>query len=139
MKKLITLSLTLAIYMAGFSQLTISEIMYNPPESGVDSTEYVEITNTSMSSVNIGGYKLYIGVRSSPNSTFTFPSMMLLPGSSVVVRNDSLAAQSYFGSTFYGGIGALSNSGREVIVTNAANAVIDSVRYSSSSPCSGRK
>jgi len=40
------------------AQIVITEIMYNPPPSGVDSLEYVEVFNNSGMPVNLSGWNL---------------------------------------------------------------------------------
>ena len=59
--------------------------MYNPPESGEDSLEYIEILNASSAPYNLQDVKFTAGV------TFTFPSQILGAGQSVVVAKDSAA------------------------------------------------
>jgi plastocyanin len=65
-----TFTIVLGLMMVSlfsFGQLTITEISYNPPESGVDSLEYIEVYNNSGSPLNVKDYKFTKGI------TYTFP------------------------------------------------------------------
>lgn len=133
-----TLLFTLLLTAIGFASIAqpvpgsvspvITEIMFNPPESGNDSLEFVEISNPSLTAViNMGGY--YINDAFS----FTFPSgFVLTEGASVVISGDSVMFESTFGvQTFEwsGSTTQLNNSGESITLKNSANAVMDSVRY----------
>ena len=76
---------------ASTDEIVITEIMYNPPESGVDSTEYIEILNNGPDTVNMENYS-FGGV------DFTFPAMLVQPGEYVVVTSNANAFQSYYGT-----------------------------------------
>lgn len=109
----------------------ITEIMYNPPESGNDTLEFVEISNPSLTAViNMGGY--YIN----DAFDFTFPSgFVLAEGASVVISGDSVMFESTFGvQTFEwsGSTTQLNNSGESITLKNQSDMVVDSVRYGSS-------
>ena len=105
------------------AQLVISEIMYNPPESGTDSLEFIEIYNAG-SAVNLEGYYFSQGV------TYTFPSHMLMSGEYVVVAVDSLAMLNNFGVTaFQWTSGGLSNGGEDIIINDPSDVMVDIVDY----------
>ncbi len=57
-----------------YSQLAITEISYNPPESGTDSLEYIEVANTTNSPINVKDYKFTKGI------TYTFPDTIIGAG-----------------------------------------------------------
>ncbi|HAQ38663.1 MAG TPA: hypothetical protein DCQ58_09165, partial [Saprospirales bacterium] len=58
MKKLILFSLLAVLAFQTYGQLVITEIMYNPPESGTDLTEFIEIYNNSDQAINLNGYEI---------------------------------------------------------------------------------
>ena len=106
------------------SDIVITEISYNPPESGVDSLEYIELYNVGSSSINIGGYTFTQGI------TYTFPSYVLAPGAYVLVAVDSMAMLNNFGVTaFQWTSGGLSNSGEDIVLYTAGGILVDSVDY----------
>ncbi len=118
------LPLFLAFTFVGLNaQLVISEIMYNPPESGTDSLEFIEIYNAG-TAVNLQGYYFDQGVN------FTFPSHMLMSGEYVLVAVDSLAMLNNFGVTaFQWTSGGLSNGGEDIIINDPSDVMVDIVDY----------
>lgn len=129
MKK-ITLTFLAAIFsICAFAQsdIVITEIMYNPPESNNDSLEFVELYNKGNAAVNLGGWYFNAGV------DFTFPAnTMIQPGGYVLVAIDSVSLLNVFGVTavgeFQGGT-ALSNSGEDLVLHNSAGTEMDSVAF----------
>ena len=109
-------------------QLVITEIMYNPPESGTDSLEFIEVYNHDNIAVDLTGYYFSDGV------TFHFPSMTLNPGEYFVVAVDSLIFLDFFGVTAYEFAGGLSNSGELITIRNSFGMLIDSVMYDDQAP-----
>jgi len=130
MKKFTSLLLTMFVGTLCFGQIVISELNYNGPESGTDSTEFIELVNTSITnSVNLVGYTFSSGV------TYTFPSITMAPLSFLVISVDSVAIQTVYGvaSRQWTG-GGLSNGGESVILKDSANNTVDSVTYDDRSP-----
>lgn len=109
-------------------QLVITEIMYNPPESGNDSLEFIEIYNNDVISVDLEGYYLANAV------DFTFPALTMDPGDFMVVAIDSVAFLEFFGVTAYQFDGALGNSGEEILLYNNYGMLVDSVMYDDAEP-----
>jgi DNA/RNA endonuclease YhcR with UshA esterase domain len=111
--------------------LVISEIMYNPPESGTDIYEYLEIYNNGATSVSLLGYSLF-GVE------YVFTSDINLgAGEYLLFTGDSIAFEAAFGLTALQWTGgALSNSGELLRLLDATGAVVDSVDFDDSSPWS---
>ena len=63
MKKLFTtLTALLLCLTVAQSQIVITEIMYNPAESGADSTEFIELYNAGATTVDLQGYYFSLGV-----------------------------------------------------------------------------
>ncbi len=104
--------------------LVITEIMYNPPESGNDSLEFLEIYNNGLETVNMEGFMFTEGVE------FTFPNVDLMPDSYILVGINSAAMLSTFAVDAYEWTGgALSNGGEKIeLVDNFAN-VVDSLTF----------
>lgn len=104
-------------------KLVITEIMYNPPESGLDSLEYIEILNNGPTDVNLKDYSL-------DGVTFTFPGFNLDAGSYVMVAVDSVAFENNFGQpAFQWTGGSLSNGGETLLLLDGDGMVVDSVDY----------
>ena len=109
--------------------LVITEIMYNPPESGEDTLEFIELYNNSADTANLNGVHFSEGVE------FTFPDVDLLPESYVLVAKDSLAMLGTFGATAYQWTsGGLSNGGEDIVVLDLVDNVIDSLTYDDQAP-----
>jgi hypothetical protein len=112
------------------AQLVISEIMYNPPEAGTDSLEYIEIYNNSGAPVDLDGYYITFGgntVRDSFNGSFILPA-----GGLVVTAVNDTAVRNQFGLSFVPRqwrSSGLSNSTTNIKLYNNASVVIDSVVY----------
>jgi len=86
--------------------LVISEIMYNPPESGIDTYEYLEIYNNGANAVDLSGYSL-----SGVDYVFT-SGFNLGTGEYLLLAGDSIAFEAAFGLTALQWTnGSLSNGG----------------------------
>lgn len=105
-------------------EIVLTEIMYNPPESGNDSLEYLEFFNNGDEGVNLEGWTLD-GVE------FTFPAVTLEAGEYVVVAKNSAAMESVLGvtGTLQWTGGALTNGGETIQLINNMGAVVDEVPY----------
>jgi len=107
------------------ADIVITEIMYNSPEAGTDTLEFIELYNKSASNINLLGYSFTSGVE------FTFPGYNLGAGEYVMVAVDSVAFENVFGlPAFQWTAGALSNSGELIELSNAAGDVVDAVDFS---------
>lgn len=107
--------------------LKITEIMYNSPESGTDSLEFVEFYNHSTAAVNMKNFTISSGV------TFTFPDHLLAPSGYVLVSINSQAFMNTFGLQSYQWTsGNLSNSGELVRLTDPFGTHVAAVTYSDS-------
>lgn len=109
--------------------LIITEISYNPPESGSDSLEFIEIYNNETSSVNLGGLTFTQGV------TYTFPSISLAAGSYFVLAVDSVKLNNFFNISAYEWTsGGLSNGGEDILIVTATGDTVDYVDYDDNTP-----
>lgn len=105
--------------------IIISEIHYNGPETGTDTTEFIEIHHGGTEAVILGGYTFSQGI------TFTFPDTAVIgPGEYIVV---ACSADNYDGQGFqvYQWFsGTLSNTGETIELQNNLGQMIDQVTYS---------
>lgn len=107
------------------SDIVITEIMYNPPESGTDTLEFIEIYNKNNVAIDISGYSFSEGV------TFTFPENTVIEAEGYLVSAVNASAfEAFFGvSALQWESGALSNGGEDIILIDTQGTVIDSVVY----------
>ena len=128
-KTLLALALLLGIFSTGKAQVIISEIMYNPPESGTDSLEYIELHNKGNAAVDMSGWTM-LGV------DYTFAAGASIPaGGYVVLAKSANAFQLVFGFTpIVWTAGALSNNGEALEVRDAAGTVVDNVTFMNAVP-----
>ena len=135
---ILTLSFCLC-YVAAISQpsppgapaVVITEIMYNPPEAGADSLEFIELSNPNPNNErSLSGHFFSNGIE------FSFPNGYLIgPGAHVLIAKDSIAFENAFGVVaFQWTNSALSNTGEAIVVKNEQNQTIDSVNYGVSLP-----
>ncbi len=114
------------------ANIAITEIMYNPPESGADSLEFLEITNLDATATDLTGVVFTSGV------DFTFPAYTLPANGIVILAVDSSAfvdTYGYTGDVFQWTGGALSNGGETIeISTSDSLNVIDAVTFDDAAP-----
>lgn len=131
-KSLLALVLMLGLFSTGRTQVLITEIMYNPPESGTDSLEYIELYNNTNQSVDVSGWNFTQGFE------YVFPAGTSMNGHSYyVLAKNANAFQSIFGfapnAIFTSG--ALTNSpGEDIELRDAGANVIDYVDYMNAAP-----
>ncbi len=114
------------------SAVRLNELMYHPPGDR-DELQWIELHNASTNTVDLAGWSFQKGL------TFTFPaSTRLAPGGFVVVARQRDAFLRHYGASpgpVLGDFrGRLSHSGEAVELTDAAGAVVDTVRYRDSAP-----
>ena len=110
------------------SKLVMTEIMYNPPEDGTDTLEFIEFYNNDTQPINLDGYTFADGV------TFTFPAYTVPVGGFVIIAIDTMAMKSVLGSPansryFEWVSSGLSNSGEIIVLKDGSNNTVDSVNY----------
>lgn len=108
---------------ANIPDIILTEIMYNPPESGTDSLEFVEIYNNGDTEVDLTGYTFTQGF------DFTFDDFSLGAGEYVVIGVDSVALNTVFGISAFQFDGALGNGGETIELSNPGGTVVFSVTY----------
>jgi hypothetical protein len=109
-------------------RLVITEIMYNPPESGSDTLEFLELMNDDEISINMEGYHFSEGI------SFTFPDYMLEPGVYTLLAIDSGKFEAAYGVQAFQYEGSLSNNGESVKLLNYYDIVVDSLVYDDTAP-----
>lgn len=112
-------------------QIFITEIMYNPPESGTDSLEFIEIYNNSEFDVDLSGYQFTAGV------LYTFPAgSSLAAGQYKVIAVDSAAFVGFYGFSPLGEYTqALNNTpGDSLVLTDGFDNIMDAVKYGIADP-----
>lgn len=128
MKLTLLLPLLFGLCITANAQIVINEIMYNPPESGTDTLEYIELYNNGNNSVNLENWTM-VGV------TLTFPAVTINPGSYQLIAVRASAMQSVFGaSAIQWTSGGLNNSGETIAILNPAGDTIDKVAYLAAAP-----
>lgn len=132
MKKFYLVIFSLIVAATSFAQVVISEIMYNPPEAGTDSLEFVELYNAGNTSVNLNNHSFVWG-GTAKRYTFTADTF-LAPGSLfiIAVANPNAVRRQYnlsFTPTVATSTSGLSNSGTAVKLLGAGDVLVDSVSY----------
>ncbi len=111
------------------SNLVIAEIMYNSPESGTDTLEYIEFQNANASPLRLLGCSISDAV------VFTFPDTTLAPGAYFVACVSSRAFQNvYGGAAVQWTSGGLTNGGETITVRDGLNNIVDQVTYDDVAP-----
>ncbi|GLR18302.1 lamin tail domain-containing protein [Portibacter lacus] len=130
MKKILLLfTLFIGVCAASNAQLVISEIMYNPPESGTDSLEYIEIYNAGDEGVNVNGYSFQQGVE------FLFPDTTIASKAYFLLVKDTDAFESAIGiNAMEWDAGALSNGGEPIILQDADSMEVNKVDFQTERP-----
>jgi hypothetical protein len=106
------------------ADIVINEIMYNSPESGTDSLEFIELYNNGEMTVNLVGWYFSAGIE------YVFPDMDLAAGEYLVLAFNSAAMTNSFGiATYQWTSGGLSNSGELIELRNADGDIIDFVSF----------
>lgn len=110
------------------SDLVINEIMYNPPEAGTDSLEFIEIYNKGSIAINVNNYTCTGG-------NYTFPNTSIAPGSYYVIAVNMVAFNNVYGLPADGQFtNGLNNSGESIVLKDGLGNVLDSVFYDDISP-----
>jgi len=109
--------------------IKITEIMYNSPEGGNDTLEFIELYNNGTGIVNLENWKFSKGV------VFTFPEVLINPSEYLVVAFNETAFFNTFGlDVLQWASGSLSNSGEEIELTDASAGIRASVIFDDSTP-----
>lgn len=118
------------ISLNSWAQIIPTEIMYNPPESGTDSLEYLELYNAGSTAVNLEGYTFSEGV------SYTFGSLEFPAQSYLVICGNDTAFQNTFGfeAVAQWEDGALNNGGETITLLNASGVEVFSLNFDDNPP-----
>jgi PKD repeat protein len=106
------------------ARIVITEIMYNPPETGNDTIEFIELYNNDTAAINLQGFYFSNGV------DFVFPSYDLQPQAYLLVSINEQAVLNTFGTpSLQWTSGALSNAGELILLRDYNGFTVDSVPY----------
>ena len=129
MKSKITLLFCLLAVLTANAQLKITEISYNPPESGTDSLEYIEIYNTSDIEINLAGYMI------ADNSIDTLTEGFIPAGGYVIAASNVAAINAVFGIDALETLDiALRNGGERIAIMDPQGNELDAVEFSPDAP-----
>lgn len=119
------LDFTLASPIQRFDVL-ITEIMADPePPVGLPNFEYIEIYNSTASTIDLSGWSLQIGT-----SSKVFQNAYLGPNSFLIVGSETAASVFTFFGNFYGFSSfQLSNTGQSLALVNPQGEVVSWVDY----------
>jgi hypothetical protein len=117
--------------------VVITEIMYNPPESGTDSLEFVEFYNNSSDTALVGGYLFKVGT-TSLNTYYAFPAgMSLSPKAYIVLARNPITVDTFYhisGTIAWASGQALNNANTKLQIVNSIGEYIDSLTYKTTAP-----
>ncbi|MCZ6794106.1 MAG: lamin tail domain-containing protein [Planctomycetota bacterium] len=109
--------------------VAINEINYHPAGDRDTTLEYVELTNTTDSAIDLEGYCFVQGI------DYCFDAGEILePGAFLVVCRNEASIRSTYGITNTAGdfLGQLSNGGERLTLVDPVGDLVDSVRYADS-------
>lgn len=122
-------TVSVSVGSANPANLVITEIMYNPPESGTDSTEYIEIYNNDSVAVNLNDYSFSQGI------VYTLPNITLDTGNYLLLSVDSMGFYNRYGKSAYQWTSSsLANGGEGIVLKDNLNRTVDSVDYDDGAP-----
>ncbi len=114
-----------------FTDVIISEIMYNPPGTNSDAFEFIELKNTGNSERNLSGAHFTNGI------AYAFPNgITLAPGHFIVLVSDPSAFTNKYPGIAFDGVytNKLSNSGETVAIVHASGGLLASATYGDQAP-----
>jgi plastocyanin len=130
MKNLFT-SLIFMLFFAGtaLSQLVVTELSYNPPETNTDSLEYIELYNLGSAALNLKDYKFTKGIE------FTFPEVTINAGGYLLLSvNEGAFMRNYNKPSLQWTSGALNNGGEALVIADASGTEIYAVDFKDVAP-----
>ena len=109
--------------------VVINEIMYNPA-SDVSNDEYIELYNTTASTVDLSGWCFTAGI----GGCFSSGTTLAAHSYALASPNAARTLATYGKNTIATYTGNLSNGGETVTLSNASNQVINSLTYDDVAP-----
>ncbi len=123
MKRILhTICLALLPFLVN-AQIVITEIMFNPPESGTDTYEFIELFNNSSDAIDMEGYTL-------EGAEHTFTGTTIGAGEYLVMAVNQMELDALLGtSSIQWDSGALKNGGEAITLKDSNGDVVDMVEY----------
>lgn len=129
MRKILPILTFLLITFGVSAQLVISEISYNPPESGTDSLEYIELYNETGSDIDLANYVIR------DNSSHTIAAGVVPANGYAILAINPAAIMEVLGvSAIEIADIALSNGGEGIFLDDPSGNLIDEVSYDDNEP-----
>ena len=129
MKKCLPIFLFLFMTTIASAQVVINEISYNPPESGQDSLEYIELHNLGDAPVDLSMWAFTAGV------DLTFDSDISIDANGYLIVCESASAMmNVFGVEGIVWDGGMSNGGESITLTDANGAIVDDITFDDAAP-----
>jgi plastocyanin len=124
MKRILPFLAFLLISTMTSAQLVISEISYNPPESGADSLEYIELYNETGATIDLAGYII------EDNASDTIISGSIDAGSYAILAINPTAIMTVLGvEAIEIERIATNNGGERIAISSPTGQLIDEVTY----------
>jgi plastocyanin len=129
MKKYLPLILFFLFAASMSGQLVITEISYNPPESGADSLEYIELYNETGTDIDLTNYVIR------DNAPHTIAAGTVPANGYAILAINPGAIQTVLGVTAIEIADiALSNGGEGIFLEDTGGSLIDEVGYDDNAP-----
>lgn len=129
MKKILPLFIFTILSFMASAQLVISEISYNPPESGADSLEYIELYNSTSTAIDLAGY-----IIEDNNSDTILSGSIPAEGYAILAINPAALMTILGVEAIQVENIALSNGGERVAISDPSGNLIDEVTYDDMEP-----
>jgi len=111
------------------AQLVISEISYNPPESGTDSLEYIELYNSTTEEIDLSGYII------EDNAADTILTGTIAASGYAILAINPTAIMTVLGvEAIEIERIATNNGGERIAISSPSGVLIDEVTYSDDAP-----
>jgi len=131
MKKCLPILLLIFVSVFASAQIVINEISYNPPESGQDSLEYIELYNLGSDEVDLSNYMFTAGVDLTLDVGVSIDANGYL-----VVCESAQALMNVFGVNGIEWDGGMSNGGEAITLVDANGNVVDDLTFDDNNPMS---
>jgi len=129
MKKCLPILLLIFVSVFASAQIVINEISYNPPESGQDSLEYIELYNLGSDEVDLSNYMFTAGVDLTLDVGVSIDANGYL-----VVCESAQALMNVFGVNGIEWDGGMSNGGEAITLVDANGNVVDDLTFDDNDP-----
>lgn len=133
-KNLLLITFFLCLFNIGKSQIVITEIMYNPPEAGTDSLEFIEFYNAGNTSINLLNHSIFYG--NAKRYTFTTDSIMAPKSFIVFAATNANAVRRQYKLNYTpiapaSAASGINNTSTTIKILGASDQTLDSITYQS--------